>query len=188
MAKRVIDDVQLIGPDDMKMLTAPINQSRNSRARQCGASPCQWTFGKDPRIPDSITDPANSAVVHSAMAGDAELAKRVRVRTLADLAFTEYDRSESLKRSMLRVNRPYRGDYTAGDRVAFWRLPKAKKGKHFPASEVHRGDGDRTWQQRRTGRQQRLGAVIWPSYPGLEGASPRGPRHRDVGPRRYRPG
>ncbi|CAK0890229.1 unnamed protein product, partial [Prorocentrum cordatum] len=112
MAKRAIDDMQLIGPDDKKMLTAPINQSR---------------------IPGSITDPANSAVVHSAMTGDAELAERARVLTLADLAFTEYDRSESLKRSMLRLNRPCRGDYTAGDRVAFWRLPKTKKGKHYPA-------------------------------------------------------
>ncbi|CAK0805201.1 unnamed protein product [Prorocentrum cordatum] len=133
MAQRVIDAMQLIGPDDMKLMTVPINQSRIWRVRQCGASPYQWTFGKDPRIPDSITDPANSAVVHSAMTADAELAKRARIRVLADMAFTEYDRSDSLRRSMLRVNRPNRGDYTAGDRVAFWRLPKNKKGKQYPA-------------------------------------------------------
>ncbi|CAK0878960.1 unnamed protein product, partial [Prorocentrum cordatum] len=75
MAKKVIDTMQLAGVEDMKLMAPAINQSRNSRVRQCGASPYQWTFGKDPRIPDSITDPANSAVVHSAMTADAELAK-----------------------------------------------------------------------------------------------------------------
>ncbi|CAK0879960.1 unnamed protein product, partial [Prorocentrum cordatum] len=133
MAKKVIDTMQLAGVEGMKLMAPAINQSRNSRVRQCGASPYQWTFGKDPRIPDSITDPANSAVVHSAMTADAELAKRARVRALADMAFTEYDRSESLKRAMLRVNRPYRGDYAPGDRVAFWRQAKNKKGKQYPA-------------------------------------------------------
>ncbi|CAK0838778.1 unnamed protein product [Prorocentrum cordatum] len=78
MAKKVIDTMQLAGVEDMKLMAPAINQSRNSRVRQCGASPYQWTFGKDPRIPDSITDPANSAVVHSAMTADAELAKRAR--------------------------------------------------------------------------------------------------------------
>ncbi|CAK0862318.1 unnamed protein product [Prorocentrum cordatum] len=133
MAKKVIDTMQLAGVEDMELMAPAINQSRNSRVRQCGASPYQWTFGKDPRIPDSITDPANSAVVHSAMTADAELAKRARVRALADMAFTEYDRSESLKRAMLRVNRPYRGDYAPGDRVVFWRQAKNKKGKQYPA-------------------------------------------------------
>ncbi|CAK0908408.1 unnamed protein product [Prorocentrum cordatum] len=133
MAKKVIDTMQLAGVEDMKLMAPAINQSRNSRVRQCGASPYQWTFGKDPRIPDSITDPANSAVVHSAMTADAELAKRARVRALADMAFTEYDRSESLKRAMLRNYRPCRGDYAPGDRVAFWRQAKNKKGKQYPA-------------------------------------------------------
>ncbi|CAK0791792.1 unnamed protein product, partial [Prorocentrum cordatum] len=113
MAKRVIDDMQLVGPEDMKMMAPAIKQ--------------------DPRIPDSITDIANSVVVHSAMTADAELAKRARFRVLADMAFTDYDRSESLKRSMLQVNRPCLGDYAAGDRAAFWRLPKNKKGKQFLA-------------------------------------------------------
>eukprot|EP00959_Pyramimonas_sp_CCMP1952_P113846 2380461-Pyramimonas_sp.AAC.1 len=34
---------------------------------------------------------------------------------------------------MLRVNRPYRGDYAPGDRVVFWRQAKNKKGKQYPA-------------------------------------------------------
>ncbi|CAK0847483.1 unnamed protein product [Prorocentrum cordatum] len=112
MAKKVIDTMQLAGVEDMKLMAPAINQSRNSRVRQCGDSPYQWTFGKDPRIPDSITDPANSAVVHSAMTADAELAKRARVRALADMAFTEYDRSESLKRAMFRVYLNSNGSFT----------------------------------------------------------------------------
>ena len=54
MANRCIDREQLAGDHDMAMLCSEVSQSKNSRVRQCGASAYQWTFGKDPKLPESI--------------------------------------------------------------------------------------------------------------------------------------
>ena len=42
----------------MRLLTAAVNQSKNSLTRKGGFSPCQWVLGRDLRLPADLADDA----------------------------------------------------------------------------------------------------------------------------------
>ena len=73
--------------------------------RQCGASPNQWTFGKDPHIPGDLLDVTASGGSLLNPTADEELQKRIAVRASADKALIEWRTSEAIRRSVPRANR-----------------------------------------------------------------------------------
>ena len=54
---------------------------------------------------------------------------RARVRAPGTKASVEADRGMSVRRALLRQSRPYRGDYAAGQAVAFWRQRTSRDGR-----------------------------------------------------------
>ena len=136
IAQRTIDRMHLVGASDANLLCVMVNNAKNSKVRQCGSSPFQWTFGKDPRVPDSILSQEGDLAVHSATAADQELRRRVQVRAEAERNCIEWDTNEALRKSILRMPRPFRGSYQPGEKVAYWREAKWKKGKRIPPRYV----------------------------------------------------
>ena len=54
VARRIVDETQLAGREDMKLVTVLATAARNARVKRAGCSAYQWLFGKNPRIPDSL--------------------------------------------------------------------------------------------------------------------------------------
>ena len=136
MARRVIDELQLAGEDDIWHLCTVVSQAKNAMIRTAGCSAYQWTFGKDPAVPDSLLNREGNEAVHSATTSDEQFRLRSRIRAAASHALIEYDTSESLRRSVLRQSRPYRGEFKAGDKVAFWREARTRKNRRIPARYI----------------------------------------------------
>ena len=57
VASRLIDEKQLAGEEHMKMLGAMVGAAMNDKVRTCGASPNQWLFGRNPRVPEDLLSP-----------------------------------------------------------------------------------------------------------------------------------
>ena len=49
VAERIIDEKQLSGEQDMKVLGPMVSAAMNDKVRACGASANQWVFGRSPR-------------------------------------------------------------------------------------------------------------------------------------------
>ena len=60
---------------------------------------------------------------------DEELQNRIAVRASADKALIEWRTSEAIRRSVLRATRGTPESYDLGERVAFWRDQRVRKGK-----------------------------------------------------------
>ncbi|CAE7232065.1 GIP [Symbiodinium sp. CCMP2456] len=50
-AEKLVDEKQLSGDLEMKILAASVSASMNEKIRTCGCSPSEWLFGRHPRNP-----------------------------------------------------------------------------------------------------------------------------------------
>ena len=138
VAAKVVDEQQLSGAHEMKVMSAIVGQSMNASVRTSGASANQWVFGKDPKAPIDILSPDGKMQAMEALDQDTELRRRHVIRT------AEFKVSDALRRAVLRQGRPGRQSYEAGEPVAFWREarqrkdPRTRKLKRMPAG-WHRG-------------------------------------------------
>ena len=144
VAAKVVDEQQLSGAHEMKVMSAIVGQSMNASVRTSGASANQWVFGKDPKAPIDVLSPDGKMQAMEALDQDTELRRRHVIRTTADLKIAEFKVNDALRRAVLRQGRPGRQSYEAGEPVAFWREarqrkdPRTRKLKRMPAG-WHRG-------------------------------------------------
>ena len=120
MAERTVDRMQTSG-NEISTLCVIVNNAKNSRVRQCGSSAFQWTFGKNPKVPDSLLSVEGNLATHSGIDADEELRRRVqtRARDNAETARVEWDTSEALRRSILRAPRPLSENIEPGEKIAY---------------------------------------------------------------------
>ena len=151
-------------------------QLKNSRVRQCGSSAFQWTFGKNPKVPGSLLSVEGNLATHSGIDADEELRRRVQTRAHAETACVERDTSEALRRSILRAPRPHRENFEPGEKIAYWREAKYRRGKRIPSRCVvatvigpHHGSDDP--------HNQNLHLRPQPRDPRHQGAVPRSSLH-----------
>ena len=148
VASRLIDEKQLAGEEHMKMLGAMVGAAMNDKVRTCGASPNQWLFGRNPRVPEDLLSPDGQLEALRGLDQDQQLRLRSYVRAQADVALSQFRIDDALRKAVLRQGRPTRLSYEPGELVAFWRHVKKKKGKilqpgWFRGTIVgpHKGDG-----------------------------------------------
>ena len=129
VASKLIDEHNLVGELDMKMLGVTVGAALNSKVRMSGASPNQWVFGKDPAVPGDLLNMDGTIEAQQGLQQDQELRRRAQVRAKADAYLSEYRIDEALRRAVSRQGRPPRQRYESGELVAFWRNVKRRKGK-----------------------------------------------------------
>ena len=129
VGNRLIDEFQVKGEQDMRLLGAQVAASLNDRVRMSGASANEWVFGRNPSFPADLLDFDGKAEALMGMDRDSQLRWRQSVRSRADTLISEYRTNEALQKAVLRQSRPPRQRYEPGELVAFWRNIKKKKGK-----------------------------------------------------------
>ncbi|CAE7744915.1 RE1 [Symbiodinium sp. KB8] len=151
VAAKLIDEKQLAGPLEMKLLAAEVGQCMNEKVRTSGCSAYQWVFGKNPRVPCDLLSPDGKLEALQGLDHDSELRLRAWIRAQADSKLAEFRVNEALRTAVLRMPRPPRHHYEPGDLVAFWRNAKNRKGKRIPpgwfrATVVgpHKGDASQS--------------------------------------------
>lgn len=92
--------------------------AKNSMVRRCGASPCQWVLGRQPRVPTALLSEPESVEAKSMVDSNDALLQIEMIRHEAMKAFADYEFNQTLRKAMLRKGRPYRGSLEVGQRVA----------------------------------------------------------------------
>eukprot|EP00971_Amphidinium_carterae_P171115 3391297-Amphidinium_carterae.1 len=109
----------------MELLCNIVNLAKNSRVRVGGYSAAAFAFGREPRVPLSLLSDDTHGE-QQLYTPSAEAKRRQAIRLTAERAFVELDMSTHYKRALLRKSVPYRGDFSPGDRICFWRQQVAK--------------------------------------------------------------
>ena len=118
VANKIIDEKQLSGDRDMKLLAAEVGAAMNDKVRTSGCSANQWVFGKSPRLPADLLSPDGRIEAIQGMSHDQELRLRAHIRADADGKLSEFRINEALRNAVLRMPRPPRHQYEPGDLVA----------------------------------------------------------------------
>ncbi|CAE7233125.1 GIP, partial [Symbiodinium necroappetens] len=83
-AEKAVDEFQLVGELDMKILGAMVSASLNEKVKTCGCSANQWVFGKDPKMPWDLLSPDGRIEALQGLDADYEIRRRQQVRAASD--------------------------------------------------------------------------------------------------------
>lgn len=123
MWQRTVQDQNISGLAEVEMASGLVSAAKNTLRRRCGFSPCQWVFGRDPKLPGCLVDHAQDIGAHSLAEYNTSIGRRFAIQTAARKAFVEMQNDDTLRRSLLRRTRVHRGLFSPGDRVFYWRDP-----------------------------------------------------------------
>ncbi|CAE7177640.1 unnamed protein product [Symbiodinium microadriaticum] len=126
VAARLVDEHQLEGEIDMKLLGAQVSASLNDKVRTCGCSPNEWLFGRSPKKPTDLLSPDGKLQALQGLDLDQELRRRHYVRAQADSRIAEFMVNDALRKAVLRLDHPGRDSYEP-ELVAFWREAKTRR-------------------------------------------------------------
>ena len=148
---------QVAGPTEVKMLTAAVNQGKNSLTRKAGFSPAQWVLGRDLRLPADLADDGEvtrlGAQALTATPGSVFF-RKAQLRQAAREAFARAANDDALRRAELRQVRPSRGPFPVGSYVFYY-------------DAAHREPGPNCWRgvARVIGREG--SHTVWVSHRGI---------------------
>ena len=121
--KSAVEEQQIVGVQDMKMLVMECTMVKNARLNHHGFSPAQWVLGKLPREVTSLTSEeataGNLGVQEDVMESEDIFAKQLMIRQFAKMAYGKVDSSRRIRAALLRKSVPLRGPYSQGDLVCF---------------------------------------------------------------------
>jgi hypothetical protein len=119
--QRLVNQFAATTADEMQMLAKMACFAKNSLVRRSGASPCQWVYGRNPKIPNSILSEPD-AIEAKQVIEDSERYRRIEeVRHQAMMEYLQFEHSEALRKAVLRKSRPWRGPVEVGAKVAYFR-------------------------------------------------------------------
>ena len=139
------------------MLTAVVNQGKNSLTRKAGFSPAQWVLGRDLRLPANLADDGEvtrlGAQALTATPGSVFF-RKAQLRQAAREAFARAANDDALRRAELRQVRPSRGPFPVGSYVFYY-------------DAAHREPGPNCWRgvARLIGREG--SHTVWVSHRGI---------------------
>ncbi|CAE7420471.1 luxQ, partial [Symbiodinium microadriaticum] len=120
-SSRLIHQFAALTPAEVNVCVLMACYSKNRLIRRSGSSPNQWVFGRDPKLPASLLSDGGS-VESAQLTNDSErLLQLESIRTHALMNHHRYEAHESLRASLLRKSRPFRGSFEPGQRVAYFR-------------------------------------------------------------------
>ena len=107
--------------EEMQQLANMACFTKNTMARRSGASPCQWAYGRAPKIPTAILSEPDTLEPTQVIDDSERLRHNEEQRLQAMLAYLQFEHSEALRKAVLRKSRPWRGPAEVGARVACFR-------------------------------------------------------------------
>ena len=121
IARRLVSQFAAVTQEEMNIMTSMTTWAKNTMIRRCGASPCQWVYGKQPKIPTALLSEPDSVEAKSMLDQSESFLQLEMVRHEAMKQFMDYEFNQALRKAMLRKSRPYRGPLEIGQKVAYFR-------------------------------------------------------------------
>ena len=119
--KRLVSQFAVTTADEMQQIANMACFAKNTMARRSGASPCQWVYGRAPKVPTALLSEPD-AIEAKQVISDSETLRRIEEQRLqAMLQYLQFEHSEALRKAVLRKSRPWRGPVEVGARVAYFR-------------------------------------------------------------------
>ena len=118
---RLIHQFAALTPSEVNVCVLMACYAKNRLVRRSGSSPNQWVFGRDPKLPASLLSDGGSIESAQVTADSERLMQLEAIRTQALMNHHRYEAHESLRTALLRKSRPYRGAFTPGQKVAYYR-------------------------------------------------------------------
>ena len=123
--KSSIEERQIIGVNDIKMLVSECVNVKNGRINHHGFTPAQWVLGRLPHDATSVTAEEAQGYhlgVQAELAEpEDEFARQLEIRQSAKMSFAKVDSSRRIRAALLRKSVPLRGPYAPGDLICFHR-------------------------------------------------------------------
>ncbi len=118
IARRTMNSMTTEGLDDMKLLMSCCCGAKNTLRRRAGYSPAQWVFGAEPRLESDFLEESHPTSMLNTPSES--MAKRLKMRTEARVAFIRMQTCDVLRRAALSRVRVKRAPAEAGSYV-YWR-------------------------------------------------------------------
>ena len=119
--KKLIHQFAVTTKEELILVATFATDAKNSLARRSGASPAQWVFGRNPRIPSMLLSEPEAIEAKQMIDDSAKLAAIERMRHTAMVEYLNLEHSEALRKAILRRSRPWRGPLQVGQKVAYFR-------------------------------------------------------------------
>ena len=125
---KVLAEIQPDNEEQWRECLTQAVASKNAMLNQHGVSPCQFVFGRNPRIPSDLLQDSPSIVANDAVCTEPAVDAQQRIRLAARQAVVAAQDCKAL-REALRARPRLRRDFESGQWVAYWRSQKLEKGK-----------------------------------------------------------
>ena len=123
--QHVVDEHSVV-EGDVEMCGTAVNAAKNELRKQCGYSPNQAVFGREPNVPRDLLD-ANAEQHSHVMTRDQQRGKEQALRLAARGAYFRVQGDAKLRRALLQRPRVAGPDLLVGDYVYFYRKPGNSK-------------------------------------------------------------
>ncbi|CAE7216898.1 RE2 [Symbiodinium sp. CCMP2592] len=142
---RTVDDKTVTRKEAPLAITS-VNSTMNTLRRQSGFSPSQAVWGRDPRLPEDLSDHQLSEHFHHVLSQDRVRAREHTLRVAAKESFFKVKNDEKLRRALLQRTRVSGSDLEIGMHVFMYRKPKdSKNWKWFGPATVIGREGGNYW-------------------------------------------
>ena len=122
-----VTDEKTIEADEAAMAATVINSAMNSLRRNSGTSPAHAVWGREPRLPEDLTLPAEAEHFESVLSRDRLRAREFALRNAARTAYYRCQSDATLRRALLHRTRVAGPELATGDHVFIYRKPKSQK-------------------------------------------------------------
>ena len=126
--RKVLTEVAPTDAESWKECVVQATWAKNSMINIAGVSPCQFVFGRNPRVPTDLLQDSPNPIASDAVLTEPAVESQQRIRLAARLALVEAQDSTALRQA-LRARPRLRRDFESGQWVAYWRTQKFEKGK-----------------------------------------------------------
>ena len=134
--ERVCDQVRPSCDEEWIDCVVQTQTAKNSLISQAGASPFQFVFGRNPRVPHDLLQEEPDVAASDAIVMDSALARSQEIRQTARKSVLEAQDSKALRAALHARPRPHK-DFKSGDWVYYWRTQKWENGKLIRGGRWH---------------------------------------------------
>ncbi|CAE7250405.1 TY5A [Symbiodinium natans] len=124
-ASRLIHQFAALTVPEVNLCIIMACYAKNRLIRRSGSSPAQWVFGRDQKLPASLLSDGGSIESAELLNDSQRLLQIEAVRTEAMKNHHAFEAHEALRAALLRKSRPYRGTFSPGQKIAYFRARTA---------------------------------------------------------------
>lgn len=129
MMRRLVNQFAACTGDEMTSLANMSMFAKNTLVRRCGASPAQWVYGRQPKIPAALLSEPEAVEAKQSMENSDAYLQIEMARHEAIKCFADFEFDQALRKAMLRKGRPFRGPLEVGQKIAYYRYRNLNDGE-----------------------------------------------------------